>query len=74
MVDNEVLVAQLCPTLCNSMDCICQASLSMEFSRPKYWSGFLFPTPGDLPDPGIEYFLHLLHWEADTLPLKLAMS
>ena len=54
MVDNEVLVAQLCPTLCNSMDCICQASLSMEFSRPKYWSGFLFPTPGDLPDPGIE--------------------
>ena len=31
-----------------------QASLSMEFSRQEYWSGFPFPTPGDLPDPGIE--------------------
>ena len=28
--------------------------LSMEFSRQKYWSGLPFPTPGDLPDPGIE--------------------
>ena len=52
----------------------CQAPLSMELSRQEYWSGVLFPTPGDLPDPGIEYFLHLLHWQADTLPLKLAMS
>ena len=26
----------------------------MEFSRPEYWSGLLFPSPGDLPDPGIE--------------------
>ena len=26
----------------------------MEFSRQKYWSGWPFPTPGDLPDPGIE--------------------
>ena len=26
----------------------------MEFSRQEYWSGFLFPTPGDLPDPGME--------------------
>ena len=32
----------------------CQASLSMEFSRQKNWSGLLFPPPGDLPDPGIE--------------------
>ena len=31
-----------------------QAPLSMEFSRQEYWSGLLFPTPGDLPDPGIE--------------------
>ena len=31
-----------------------QASLSMGFSRQKYWSGLLFPSPGDLPDPGIE--------------------
>ena len=27
---------------------------SMEFSRPEYWSGLLFPSPGDLPNPGIE--------------------
>ena len=26
----------------------------MEFSRPEYWSGYPFPSPGDLPDPGIK--------------------
>ena len=31
-----------------------QVSLSMEFSRQEYWSGLLFPTSGDLPDPGIK--------------------
>ena len=31
-----------------------QAPLSMEFSREEYWSGLLFPSVGDLPDPGIE--------------------
>ena len=31
-----------------------QAPLSMGFSRQEYWSGLLFLTPGDLPDPGIE--------------------
>ena len=31
-----------------------QAPLSMGFFRQEYWSGSLFPTPGDLPDPGIE--------------------
>ena len=31
-----------------------QASLSMGFSRREYWSGLLFPSPGDLPDPGIK--------------------
>ena len=30
------------------------ASLSMEFSRQAYWSGLPFPTPGNLPDPGIK--------------------
>ena len=32
----------------------CQALLSMEFSRQKYWSGLPCAPPGDLPDPGIE--------------------
>ena len=31
-----------------------QAPLSMESSRQEYWSGLLFPTPGDLPSPGSE--------------------
>ena len=31
-----------------------QAPLSMGFSRHEYWSGSPFPSPGDLPDPGIE--------------------
>ena len=31
-----------------------QAPLSLEFSRQEYWSGLPFPSPGDLPDPGIE--------------------
>ena len=32
----------------------CQAPQSMEFSRQEYWSGLTFPSPGDLPNPGIE--------------------
>ena len=49
------LVAQLCPTLCDPMDCsACQAPLSMGFSRQEYWSGLPCLSPEDLPDPGIE--------------------
>ena len=33
----------------------CQAPLSMGFSRQEYWSGWPFPPPGDLPNPGIEH-------------------
>ena len=32
----------------------CQASLSMGFPRQEYWSGLPFPSPGDLPNPGIK--------------------
>ena len=31
-----------------------QAHLSTGFSRQEYWSGLPFPSPGDLPDPGVE--------------------
>ena len=51
------LVALLSPTLCNPMDwwtTAHQASLSMGFSRQDYWKGLPFPSPGDLPNPGIE--------------------
>ena len=43
----------------------CQAPLSMAFSRQEYWSGLPFPSPGDLPDPGIEPWSPTLR--ADTL-------
>ena len=45
-----------------------QAPLSMEFSRQEYWSGLPFPSPGDLPDPGIEPGFPAL--QADSLPLS----
>ena len=48
------LVAWLCPTLCDPMDCTHQAPLSMEFSRQEYWSGLPCPPAGDLPNPGIK--------------------
>ena len=32
----------------------CRAPLSMGFSRQEHWSGLTFPSPGDLPNPGIE--------------------
>ena len=47
-------VAQPCLTLWDPMDCSLPGSSSMGFSRPEYWSGLPFPSPGDLPDPGIE--------------------
>ena len=43
-----------------------QAPLSMEFSRQEYWSGLPFPSPGYLPNPGIEPRSPAL--QADTLP------
>ena len=42
-----------------------QASPSMGFSRQEYWSGVPLPSPGDLPDPGIEPWSSAL--EADAL-------
>ena len=49
-----VLVTQLCPTLCKPMDYNPPGSLSMEFSRQEYWSGWPFPSPRELPKPGIK--------------------
>ena len=43
-----------------------QALLSMGFFRQEYWSGFPFPSPGDLPKPGIEPRSPAL--QADFLP------
>ena len=50
----------------------CQASLCMGFSRRESWSGLPFPSPGGLPDPGVElsHRLHPLPWQAGSLSLK----
>ena len=50
----KVLVTQSCLTLCDSMEVAHQAPLSMEFSRQEYFSGLPFPSPGNLPNPGIK--------------------
>ena len=46
----------------------CQAPLSMGFPRQKYWSGFAFPPPGDLPNLGLQTTSPAL--QADSLPLS----
>ena len=46
------MCAQSYLTLCDPMDC--SLPLSLGFSRQEYWSTLPSPTPGYLPDPGIE--------------------
>ena len=46
-----------------------QAPLSMGFSRQEYWNGLPFPSPANLPDPGIEPRSPAL--QADSLPSEL---
>ena len=50
----KVLVMQLCLTLRKPMDCSLPGSYVHGFSRQEYWSGWPFPSPGNLPNPGIE--------------------
>ena len=45
-----------------------QDSLSMGFSRQEYWSGLPFPSPGELPNPGIKHRSPEL--QADSLPYE----
>ena len=67
--------AQSCLTLCNPMDWNCQAPLSMEFSRQKYWSGFHILLQGIFLTQGLNLsLLHLLHWQAGSLPLRHLVS
>ena len=49
-----------------------QAPLSMEFSRQEYWSGWPFPTPGNLPDSGDDLCFSCLSCvgRQDSLPLS----
>ena len=69
--------AQLCLTFCDPMDVACQTPLFMGFSRQENWSGFPFPSPGDLPNPGIKLVsptsLVLTSGFFTTEPLKAPM-
>ena len=42
----------------------------MGFPRQEYWSGLPFPSPGNLPDPGIKPVSPFLHWQVDSLLLS----
>ena len=64
-----VLVTQSCPTLCDPTDHSLPGSSVHEFSRQEYWSGLPFPSPGDLPNPGIDPWSPAS--QADALPLEL---
>ena len=50
----NLLVTKSCPTLMTSWTVAFQVPLSMWFPRQEYWNGLPFPSPGDLPDPGIK--------------------
>ena len=64
------LVAKSCLTLATPQTVACQAPLSIGFSRQEYGSGLPFPSPGDLPDPGIKPGSPAL--QADTLLTELS--
>ena len=63
-----MLVAQSCLTV-TPWTAAHQAPLSLRFSRQGYWSGLPFPSPGDLPNPGIEPGSPAL--QANSLPTEL---
>ena len=62
----KLLVAQCLWLFVTPWTIAYQAPLSMEFFRQKYWSGLPFPSPADLPDPGIKPRSPAL--ESDSLP------
>ena len=49
-----IVLAQLCPTLCDAMDCGPPGSAAHGLSWQECWSLLLCPPPGDLPGPGIK--------------------
>ena len=51
-----------------------QAPLSMGFSRQEYWSGLPFPSPGDLPEPGIEPTTPALQTDFSTVIIELGFQ
>ena len=70
---HSVLVAHSCPTLYDPMDCS-PARLLCPWDSPgqEYWRGLPFPSPEDLPDPGVESKSPALL--ADSLPSELQVN
>ena len=65
MLSVKVLVAQLCPTLCDQIDCK-PTRFPCPWNSPGKNTGVDGDSPGDLPDPGIEP--GALALQADSLP------
>ena len=66
--ESESEVAQSCPTLCNPRDCSLSGSSVHGIFQARVLEWIAFPSPGDLPDPGIEPRSPVL--QVDTLPSK----
>ena len=62
------LVIKSCPMLVTPWTVVHQVPLPMGFFRQEYWSGLPFPSPGVLPDPGIEPRSPAL--QVDSLPIE----
>ena len=69
LLRNDSEVSSRVPFLATPWTVAHQIPPSMGFSRQGYWSGLLFPSPGDLPNPGIEPGSPAL--QADSLPTEL---
>ena len=50
----KVFVTQACPTLCDPLGCSLPGSSDYGILQARYWSGWPFPSPGDLPNPGVK--------------------
>ena len=64
----KVLVAQSCPTLCDPMDCSLPGSSVHGILQARVLEWVALPSPGDLPNPGIELRSPAL--QADSLPTE----
>ena len=63
-------VIQSCPTLCDAKDCSLPGSSIHGDFRQEYRNGLPFTSPGDILTQGSnQHLLHLLDWQADSLPL-----
>ena len=69
-LEKEIATHSSVPAGINPWTVACQAPLSMGFSGQEYWSGLPWPSPGDLPDPGIDPLYPAL--QADSLLTELS--